>query len=153
MPFITRTSEKGDTELSILIPDNWQLIFEGNGSHVFSTDENGKSNALQISVLNFKDDQSENLVEEKLLEEAKKLGERAKLGAPIMVESGNCQNGNFGTAVYENKKSGERTQVWYISDGTYLVFSTFVCQKGTEEEIIEQAGEIAKRVTVNKIKG
>lgn len=150
MGFITRTNKKGDTELSILIPDNWGLVMEGDGSLVFSTDEQGETNALQISTLTFSEDKSSELTEKKLVIEAKKLGERSKFGKPVKTESGSCQTGDYGSAVYEDKKNNKFLQVWYISDGEILTFATFMCELNSPEEIKEQAGEIAKRVRVEK---
>ena len=150
MGFITRTNKKGDTELSILIPDNWNLVLEDGGSLVFSTDAERNNNALQISTLTFSEDKSSDLTEKKLIVEAKKLGERAKLGKPVKVESGSCQTGDFGSAIYEDKKDNKYLQVWYISDGEILTFATFMCEASTPDEIKNQAGEIAKRVRVKK---
>lgn len=149
MSLITLTNKKGDSELSVALPDNWELVAREGGSIVLSSDE-GQTNALQISTMIFEEEKGEKLTKKELIEKAKKIGEKSKSGEPDRVESDTGLTGDYGTAIYEKTTDNKYLQIWYISDGKILTFATFMCEPDTEDRIKEQAGEIAKRIKIKR---
>ena len=124
-----------------LLP-SWTSADNPGGPATFIRHASHDSGALQVSLMaEYTEGELPHPTPQDLVELAECHGARQDAGELVETDSGACQLGSFGTAVFQSSEY-PRIQLWYLSNGYDFVLATHVCSTEPEAAEVKEAQQI-----------
>jgi hypothetical protein len=120
------SSDQMPKRLQVKLVDGWSdhsSLFPDGPLATYLRYGSRNSGPLQVSIAEYKGGKSLGLSQEKLVAMARDMGERSGLSELVESDSGTCEFGQWGTAVFRSDQN--RAQFWYLSDGSDVIFASY----------------------------
>lgn len=123
--------------LQVRLLPNWARSDNPGGPVTFYRTDSNDSGALQASLYaEYTGGNVPNPLPPDLIALAQGHGQRHNVGELVDTDSGACDLGSYGTAVFRSEEH-PRVQFWYLSNGRDFVLATHICT--VEPETVEVA--------------
>jgi hypothetical protein len=129
--------------LQVRLLPNWAQADNPDGpGATFCRTDSDESGSLQVSLYaEYTSGTVPNPSPDDLIELAQGHGQRHDVGELVGTDSGACDLGTFGTAMFRSAE-WPRTQLWYLSNGRDFVLATHICAVEPEAAEVSEAQQI-----------
>lgn len=109
-----------------------------DGPPTFLRDRSEVPGPLQVSMAEWVGGEVPNSSESDLVRLATDSGRRQEAGDLVETDSGKCDLGMYGTAVFRSQEY-PRTQIWFLSNGRDFVMASHICPGEADDDEIKEA--------------
>ncbi|QDU26401.1 hypothetical protein ETAA8_14790 [Anatilimnocola aggregata] len=145
-------------QLELWLPDDWVDVTEqiARGPTTLMWNDERATGALQVVVSEHRQGPSPQPTPAELMAFAEKFGTDYRFGKLLTKVSGECKLGTFGTAIFRRPPPVQADvppfgQVWFLTNGSDIIFCHFLATAEPHERETLGANEIALMLNLSAL--